>query len=203
MTSVSVAGMKRRMSGEAKSSTAAEMTAQKPSTSANERRIPARMRSGCRAPKFCATNVEKALLKSCAGIYANDSIFTAAANAAMTISPNEFTSPWIISMPKFITDCCTQVSEESEKISRRRAASKRSSSLFGSRSGQRRSVKTASPSPEKYCAMTVAHAAPATPHEKTSTNSRSSATLPSAEMPEKTSGVMLLPTERRRQAKKL
>ena len=68
--------------------------------------------------------MEKALPKSCAGMYANDSIFTAAANAAMTISPNEFTSPWIIRMPKFITDCCTQVSEESEKISRRSAPSK-------------------------------------------------------------------------------
>ena len=30
----------------------------------------------------------------------------------MTLTPKEFTSPCTIRMPKFITDCCTQVSRE-------------------------------------------------------------------------------------------
>ena len=33
----------------------------------------------------------------------------AAAKAAMTVTPKLLTSPWIIRIPKFITDCCRQV----------------------------------------------------------------------------------------------
>ena len=45
------------------------------------------------------------------------SVFTAAAKAAMTTVPKLFTSPWTMRIPKFITDCCRQVSEERLSIS--------------------------------------------------------------------------------------
>ena len=67
-------------------------------------------------------NVENALPKSCTGMYANASIFTAAANAAITAAPKLFTSPCTIKMPRFITDCCTQVKMEYPAISRIRLA---------------------------------------------------------------------------------
>ena len=62
--------------------------------------------------------VENALPKSCTGIYAKESIFTAAAKAAMTTVPKLFTRPWTIRMPKFITDCWAQVRTENWDISR-------------------------------------------------------------------------------------
>ena len=45
---------------------------------------------------------------------------TAAAKADMTAGPKLLTSPWIIKMPRFITDCCTHVSTEKEATSRTR-----------------------------------------------------------------------------------
>ena len=44
-------------------------------------------------------------------------IFTAAAKAAITTAPKLFTSPCIIRIPKFITDCWIQVRKERLKIS--------------------------------------------------------------------------------------
>ena len=79
-------------------------------------RIPRRIRSTRPAPKFCAINVEKAFPKSCTGIYAKESIFTAAAKAAITAVPKLFTSPCTIRIPKFITDCCTPVKNEYDVI---------------------------------------------------------------------------------------
>ena len=58
------------------------------------------------------------------------SIFTAAAKAAMTVAPKLLTSPCTIRMPKFITDCCTQVSEERRKISPQNAPVKAQLSAF-------------------------------------------------------------------------
>ena len=55
--------------------------------------VPLRMRSYFFAPKFCATKVEYAFPKSCTGRYEKVSIFTAAANAAITTEPKLFTSP--------------------------------------------------------------------------------------------------------------
>ena len=49
--------------------------------------------------------VEKAFPNSCTGMYAKESILTAAAKAAMTAVPKLLTSPCIIRMPKFMTDC--------------------------------------------------------------------------------------------------
>ena len=43
---------------------------------------------------------------------------TAAAKAAMTEAPKLFTSPCTISIPRFITDCCRQVSTEAPVTSR-------------------------------------------------------------------------------------
>lgn len=40
------------------------------------------------------------------------SIFTATAKAAITAVPKLLTRPWIMRMPKFITDCCRQVNRE-------------------------------------------------------------------------------------------
>ena len=61
--------------------------------------------------------VENAFPNSCTGIYAKESIFTAAAKAAITAVPKLLTNPCIIRIPKFMTDCCTQVSVEKETIS--------------------------------------------------------------------------------------
>lgn len=43
--------------------------------------------------------------------------FIAAAKAAMTTVPKLLTNPCTMRMPRFITDCCTQVSAENEVIS--------------------------------------------------------------------------------------
>ena len=57
--------------------------------------------------------------------------------------------------------------------------------------------------PATYWAKTVAIAAPAMPHENTSTNKRSSAMFKSADVPRNHSGATEFPTARSRQAKKL
>ena len=44
---------------------------------------------------------------------------TAAAKAAMITGPKLFTRPCTIRIPKFMTDCCTQVRMERLHISRR------------------------------------------------------------------------------------
>ena len=48
-----------------------------------------------------------------------ESIFTPAAKAAIVAVPKLFTSPCTVNMPKFMTDCCTHVSEEKAAISLR------------------------------------------------------------------------------------
>ena len=57
------------------------------------------------------------------------------------------------------------------------------------------------PIPDRYCAMTVASAAPATPRPRPSTNHRSSTMFSTADTARKASGTALLPTARRKEAK--
>ena len=142
-------------------------------------------------------NVENALPKSCTGMYANASIFTAAANAAITAAPKLFTSPCTIKMPRFITDCCTQVKMEYPAISLIRLAWM-GERLHSARScGHLMSAQIMMPMPETYCAMTVAPAAPATPKLRPMTNHKSSAIFKTAETAKNTSGTTELPTARR------
>ena len=85
---------------------------------------------------------------------------TAAAKAAITVSPKLFTRPCTIRMPRFITDCWTQVRMEKLAISRILARRTGRSWRRGRSWGQRIRANAPSPMPETYWEMTVASAAP-------------------------------------------
>ena len=138
--------------------------------------------------------------KSCTGRYAKASILTAAANAAMTTVPKLLTSPCTARMPRFMTDCWMQVSAEKDAISFMRAG--RSLARQAARSsGNPNQVYSAMPTPETYCAMTVASAAPATPRPSPQTNQRSSTMFSPADTARNTSGTTELPSARSSDAK--
>ena len=59
------------------------------------------------------------------------------------------------------------------------------------------------PTPERYWAITVASAAPPTPHFSPMTNHRSRTMFNTAETARNTSGTTEFPTDRRKEAKKL
>ena len=59
------------------------------------------------------------------------------------------------------------------------------------------------PSPDRYWEMTVAAAAPDTPHLRPMTNHRSSTIFSAADTAKKARGTTELPTARRNEAKKL
>ena len=67
MISVSAGLTKMVISGPAKRHTRAEAAREKARAVTAADRMPRRMRSGCSAPVFWATKVEKALPKSCTG----------------------------------------------------------------------------------------------------------------------------------------
>ena len=121
----------------------------------------------------------------------------------MTTGPKLFTSPWTIRMPKFITDCWIQVIEDRLTISFKMPPFHLSSLFLGITCGQQRRAKTVIPSPEMYCAIMVASAAPPIPIDHTATNSRSSTMLITVETAKNTSGTVEFPIARSRQAKKL
>ena len=131
------------------------------------------------------------------------SIFTAAAKAAMTTVPKLFTSPWTMRIPKFITDCCRQVSEDRLSISLSIATEKCRSDFRGRKERHFISTYTAMPIPDTYCAMTVARAAPPIPNGSTATNSMSSAMFKTALTARKISGADELPSARSIHEKKL
>ena len=106
---------------------------------------------------------------------------TAAANAAITVVPKLLTSPCTARMPRFMMDCCRQVSAEKPAISRMRLRRRRTAGSRRTSAGNRTQVYAAMPRPETYCAMTVASAAPATPRPSPATNHRSSTMLSPAE----------------------
>ena len=129
------------------------------------------------------------------------SIFTATAKAAMTAVPKLFTRPWTMRMPKFITDCCTQVRRENRAISSTRSFSQRTSWRLGRSWGILASVNASSPSPDTHWERLVAKAAPATPQGTTTTNTKSSTMFSTALTPKNNRGVAELPMARSRQAK--
>ena len=127
----------------------------------------------------------------------NDEAALHTENAAITAAPKLFTSPCTIKMPRFITDCCTQVKMEYPAISLIRLAWM-GERLHSARScGHLMSAQIMMPIPETYCAMTVAPAAPATPKLRPMTNHKSSAIFKTAETAKNTSGTTELPTARR------
>ena len=99
-----------------------------------------------------------------------------------------------------MTLCWTQVSAENDAISRTRAGRRRARQASRS-SGNRHQVYAAMPTPETYCAMTVASAAPATPRPSPQTNQRSSAIFSTADTARNTSGTTELPSARSSDAK--
>ena len=128
---------------------------------------------------------------------------TAAANAAITVVPKLLTSPCTARMPRFMMDCCRQVSAEKPAISRMRLRRRRTAGSRRTSAGNRTQVYAAMPRPETYCAMTVASAAPATPRPSPATNHRSSTMLSPADTARNASGVAESPSERSSEAKKL
>ena len=92
MIAVSEGSIKTRIRGAAKHTTPRLTHRENTADVKNALRTPRRMRSVFPAPKFCATKVENALPKSCTGMYANASIFTAAANAAITAASDSLGS---------------------------------------------------------------------------------------------------------------
>ena len=129
------------------------------------------------------------------------SIFTATAKAAITAVPKLLTRPWIMRMPKFITDCCRQVNKERLSRLPRAVRSHRQSARPTRRSGKARQVYRASPSPAIYWAITVASAAPMTPMPSGRTKRRSRPIFSTTATPRNSRGVAELPTARRRLAK--
>ena len=119
-------------------------------------------------------------------MYAIVSIFTATENAAMTTEPKLFTTVCTIRIPRFITDCCKQVNPDSDKILRKFRLSHRIS----------RRVSRNSPTPETYCAMAVASAAPIIPMPNGMTKSKSSPTFSATDTPRKISGRVEFPMPR-------
>ena len=104
-------------------------------------------------------------------------------------------------MPRFITDCWTQVRREKLAISRTLAQRTGPSPRRGRRTGQRTRATAPSPRPETYWEITVASAAPATPRPSPRTNHRSRAMFNTAETARKSRGVTESPMARRKQAK--
>ena len=125
---------------------------------------------------------------------------TAAANAAMTTVPKLLTNPCTAKIPKFMMDCWMQVSAENPAISFMRLAL---NLLWAAcrTSGNRTQVYTEMPTPETYCAMIVASAAPPTPRSSPQTNHRSSAMFSPADSARNSSGTIELPSARSREAK--
>ena len=78
--------------------------------------------------------------KSCTGRYANESIFTAAANAAIVTGPKLSTSRCTSRMPKFIADCCAHVNSDMSRMSASTCRSNRSDRISGSSPRQRSAV---------------------------------------------------------------
>ena len=201
MIVVSPAFTKICISGRAKIQTTAEMITQKRIDTRTAVWIPAVTRSGRLAPWFCEINREKALPNSCTGIYASVSILTAAAKAAMIAVPKLFTRPWIIKIPKFITDCCKQVKNAYRPTSENVVFRKIRCSFFGKSCGFFHKATMVMPIPEIPCAITVAPAAPPIPSCNSNTNHRSSTIFKIVETARKIRGRIELPTARRTKAK--
>ena len=104
-------------------------------------------------------------------------------------------------MPRFITDCCTQVSSEYCTIRPSTALSKRKSARRGRSAGIFTNTYTAIPAPDTACASMVASAAPPTPSGITTTNSRSRPMFSTADTARKMSGTAELPAARSTAAK--
>ena len=126
---------------------------------------------------------------------------TPAAKAAMTTVPKLFTRPWTMRMPKFITDCCTQVSSENWLISLSSSRRIRRWRAWGQRKAYRARAKISSPRADTHWEKAVAAAAPATLQGMTTTSTRSSTMFSTADTARNTSGVTESPTARSRQAK--
>ena len=92
-----------------------------------------------------------------------------------------------------MTDCCRQVSPDSDRIFRNRCQSQRISLRRGQNSRQLTRKYTVIPIPDAYCAMTVAAAAPAIPQPSGITNSKSSPTLSTTDTPRNISGTAEFP----------
>ena len=129
------------------------------------------------------------------------SIFTATAKAAMITVPKLFTRPWIIRIPKFITDCWAQVITEYRITLSSVSFLRRIYSLLIRRAGTLHSVYAAIPTPDTAWEITVASAAPATPLSSPATNQISRNTFRTDDTARNQSGTTEFPTERRRQAK--
>ena len=126
---------------------------------------------------------------------------TAAAKAAITAGPKLFTSPWTISMPRFMTDCWIQVRRENPDISERQALRILICLFSGRSSLLKNQVNSISPTPDTYWEMTVASAAPATPLLRPTTNQRSRKIFITADMARNISGVLESPMALSRDAK--
>lgn len=129
------------------------------------------------------------------------SIFTAAANAAITAVPKLLTSPCTIRIPKFMIDCCMDVSRDRLRILFKISLRKCLCPRPNRRMGTFFHAYIQMPSPDTYCAITVAAAAPEIPKLKTATNRTSNATFRTADTPRNSSGIMEFPTARRLFAK--
>lgn len=122
--------------------------------------IPFLIRFSSFAPQFCATQVENAFPKSCTGMYAKESIFTAAANAAIITVPKLFTNPCTIRIPKFMIDCCKLVITDKLRIRERFSFPQYISSFVILISFTFTYAQIQIPIPDTYCENTVAPAAP-------------------------------------------
>ena len=81
----------------------------------------------------------------------------------MTDEPKLFTIPCTVRIPRFITDCCSDVMTESDISSEKRCLSAFISLIPNLRIFSFLAIVIASPMPAAYCDMTVATAAPHIP----------------------------------------
>ena len=144
-----------------------------------------------------ATNTENALPKSCTGMYAMVSIFTATAKAAMTAVPKLLTMPCTSRMPKFMTDCCKQVQPDSERMLRRFSLFQHKSLRVTRYCGNFFRKYTVMPMPETHCEAAVASAAPIMPQCKTMTQYKSKKIFNTTETARNNSGMAEFPMPRR------